>query len=287
MKKRYKLILIVVLIGFCFGFFLTTLARYSSSNVWNYYLESQGFYFSSDNLSNNQVNVDTFWDGSSVHFNLKNFSNNNLVSGKDINYQVSCEVVDSDETCTLNGTNNSSINGVLSKSSRCVNDIDQIDVSSMNKTECEVAGYTWENVSVTNDLYFDVESENDITDVSVLITVNSTSPFRKTMTGVFNLSKNEVVTGNINYSVNHYASFDELIISNSFDTGKCVSVRFNSSKRVVDVTNDMTVLTTDENNYVNSFSFGVDSMSNEKFIFYSKDGLLNFNDIIVSETNEC
>ena len=285
MKKRYKIILIVVLIGFCLGLFLTTLARYSSSNVWNYYLESQGFYFSSDNLSNDQVNVDTFWDGSSVHFNVKNFSNNNLISSKDISYQVSCDVIDSDIPCTLNGTESSTVNGVLSKSSRCVNEIDQIDVSSMNKTECEVAGYTWENVSVTNDLYFDIDSD-EITDVSVLITVNSTSPFRKTMTGVFNLSKSEIVTGNIDYNVNHYNSFDELIISNSYDTGKCISVSFDSSKRIVDITNDMNIISSDNNGYVNSFSFGVGSMSNEKIIFYNKTGL-DFNDIVVGETDEC
>lgn len=285
MKKRYKIILIVVLIGFCLGLFLTTLARYSSSNVWNYYLESQGFYFSSDNLSNDQVNVDTFWDGSSVHFNVKNFSNNNLISSKDISYQVSCEVIDSDIPCTLNGTESSTVNGVLSKSSRCVNEIDQIDVSSMNKTECEVAGYTWENISVTNDLYFDIDSD-EITDVSVLITVNSTSPFRKTMSGVFNLSKSDVVTGNINHSINHYDSFDELIISNSYDSGKCVSVSFDSSKRIVDLTSDMNILSSDNNGYVNSFSFGVDALSNEKIIFYNKTGL-DFNDIVVGETDEC
>lgn len=285
MKKRYKIILIVVLIGFCFGLFLTTLARYSSSNVWNYYLESQGFYFSSDNLSNDQVNVDTFWDGSSVHFNLKNFSNNDLISSKDISYQVSCDVIDSEIPCTLNGTESSTVNGVLSKSSRCVNEIDQIDVSSMNKTECEVAGYTWENVSVTNDLYFDIDSD-EINDVSVLITVNSTSPFRKTMTGVFNLSKSDVVTGNIDHSINHYDSFDELIISNSYDTGKCISVSFDSSKRIVDITNDMNIISSDNNGYVNSFSFGVGSMSNEKIVFYNKTGL-DFNDIVISETDEC
>lgn len=287
MKKRYKLILIVVLIGFCLGLFLTTLARYSSSNVWNYYLESQGFYFSSDNLSNNQVNVDTFWDGDSVYFNLKNYSNNNLITDKDIAYSVSCEVIEGDETCTLNGTNSSTITGTLSKSSRCVNDIDQIDVSSMNKTECEVAGYTWENVSVTNDLYFDVHSESEITDVSVRITVTSTSPFRKTMTGVFNLNKIETESGNVDYNINHYDSFDELIISNSYDSGKCVSVSFDSSKRIVDVNNNMTVLTTDNNGYVNSFSAGIGSMSSGKFIFYSKSTASNFNDIIVQEANEC
>ena len=155
----------------------------------------------------------------------------------------------------------------------------------MNKTECEVAGYTWENISVTNDLYFDIDSD-EITDVSVLITVNSTSPFRKTMTGVFNLSKSEVVTGNIDYNVNHYDSFDELIISNSYDTGKCISVSFDSSKRIVDITNDMNIISSDNNGYVNSFSFGVGSMSNDKIVFYNKTGL-DFNDIVVSETDEC
>ena len=156
----------------------------------------------------------------------------------------------------------------------------------MNKTECEVAGYTWEKSLVTNDLYFDVSSESEITDVSVRVTVNSTSPFRKTMTGVFNLTKNEVVTGNIDYHVNDFDVYDELIISNSFDTGKCVLVSFDSSKRVVDITNDMNVLSTDNNGYVNSFSVGIESMNNIKFVFYNKTGL-NFNDIVVSETNEC
>lgn len=287
MKKKYKIILIVVLVGLGLSFFLTTLARYSSSNVWNYYLESQGFYFSSDNLSNNQTNVDTFWEGNSVHFNLKNFSNNELITDKDIAYQVSCEVIDSDATCTLNGTKNSTINGVLSKSSRCINEVDEVDVSSMNKTECEVSGYTWEKTSVTNDLYFDITSEEDISNVSVKITVNSTTPFRKTLTGIFNLEKNETNNGSIEYNVNHYDVYDELIISNSYDTGKCLSVSFDTSKRIVDLTNDFNILSSDNNNYVNSFSFGIESMNNYKITFYSKDGLTNYSDIVVSEINEC
>ena len=287
MAKKYKIIIIVVLICLGFVFFLTTLARYSSSNIWNYYLESQGFYFSSDNLSNNQINVDTFWDGNSVHFNLKNFSNNDLISDRDIAYQVSCEVIDSDESCVLNGTDSSTVNGVLSKSSRCVNDVDLVDVKDMNKTECEVSGYVWEKSSVTNDLYFDIESEENISNVSVRITVNSISPFRKTLMGIFNLEKNEVDSGNIGFIVNHYDVYDELIISNSYDTGKCVSVSFDSSKRVVDFTNDFNILSSDNDNYIDSFSVGIDSMNNYKIIFYSKDGLTNFNDIVINEVNEC
>jgi hypothetical protein len=48
----------------------------------------------------------------------------------------------------------------------------------------------------------------------------------------------------------------------------------------------MNILSSDNNGYVNSFSFGVGSMSNEKIIFYNKTGL-DFDDIVVGETDEC
>ena len=283
MKKKKKILIIVLLIFCSFLFSYATFARYSFSNIWNYYLESQKFYFTSDNLSNNQINTDTFWDGNSVYFNLKNFSNSDLISDKDISYQVQCEVVDGDEDCLLNGRESSTITGVLSKSERCVNDIDSEDVSSLNKTECETSGYTWEKRLVTNDLYFDVVSDEEITDVSVRITAVSTSPFRKTITGVFNLNKTGDSTGHIDYVVNHYDVYDELIISNTYNTSKDVSVSFDSSKRIIDVTNNMTINSSDSNQYINSFTFSLNGMSNEKFIFYSKNNTINFSDIIVRE----
>ena len=246
-------------------------------------MESRGFYFSSDNLSNNQLNVDSFWDGSSVYFNLKNNINGDLITDYDIRYSATCEVIDSEDTCTMNGTNSNTVTGVLSKSSFCVNEIDDTDVSLMNKTECEVAGYTWDVNLVTSDLYFDVDTDSD---VSVRITVTSTSPYRKTLTGIFNLYKNEVDNGSISYNVNHYDVYDELIITNSYDSGKCVSVSFNNSKRVANITNDMSNITY-SGGYANSFNLGIGGFNSEKVVFYSKDGLLNFSDIVVSETNEC
>lgn len=283
MKKKKKIIIIVLLIFSCFLFSYVTFARYSFSNVWSYYLESQKFYFTSDNLSNNQINADTFWDGNSVYFNLKNYSNSDLISDKDISYQVTCEVIDGDETCELNGRGTSTITGVLSKSERCVNDIDLEDVSSLNKTECETSGYIWEKRLVSNDIYFDVLSDNEISDVSVRITATSISPFRKTITGVFNLNKTDVSSGYIDYRVNHYDVYDELIVSNTYNTSKDVSVSFDSTKRIVEVTNNMTIITTDEDDYVDSYSFSLNGMTNEKFVFYSKSESSNYNDIVVRE----
>jgi hypothetical protein len=280
MKK--KVVIILILLCLCFCFSVATYARYRYNNVWNYYLESQGFYFTSDHLSNNQANTDTFWDGGHVPFNLKNFSNSDLISDKDIAYQVSCAVLEGDETCTLNGTNRSTITGVLSKISKCIDDEEE-EVEDTNKTECELAGYTWQKSLVTNQLYFDVVSDSEITSVDVRITARSTSPFQKTITGVFHLTRGDAPSGAIDFQVNHYAAYDELIVSNSYNSSKDVSVSFDTSKRIVDVTNNMTVLSSDANQYVESFSFSIAGMSNEKFIFYSKDGLEVFSDITVSE----
>ena len=162
MNARKKLIIMFSFIGVGVCFLVTSLARYCSSSVWNYYLESHGFYFSSDFLGNDKRNVNTLWDGNSVHFNLKNNSNNSLITDYDIRYTITCEVLsDIPAVCKLNGTQNSSLNGVLSHNSRCVNNVDQVDVSSLTKTECELGGYDWQVLAVNQDVYFDVEATED------------------------------------------------------------------------------------------------------------------------------
>ena len=174
-------------------FYLTSLARYKSSSVWNYYLESHGFYFSSDFLGNDVKNVDTLWDGNSVHFNLKNSINDSLVTEYDIRYNVTCEVLsDIPATCNLNGTNNSTFTGVLSSNARCINDIDDTDVSSFNKTECEIKGYSWQNLVANQDIYFDIVPTEgyELNNVDVSIVVNSVSPYKKSISGTFSLFKN-------------------------------------------------------------------------------------------------
>ena len=291
MSTKRKLILIFCLVGVGMCIFLTSYARYSSSSVWNYYLESHGFYFDSDFLGNNVRNVDTLWDGSSVHFSIRNNSNDSLITDYDIRYSVSCEVLnDVPATCKLNGTNNSYFTGVLSSNSRCINDIenDDTDVSSFNKTECELKGYSFENLAVDQDLYFDVVPNQgyELNNVEVLVTVSSTSPYRKSISGTFSLFKNSRDLGSISKVINDNVDFDDLIITNSYDTRKCINVKFDSSKRIVDYNDSMSNTLLDSLGYIKEFNISIDGMSNKKIKFFNKDFSYNYSvdDFIVTET---
>ena len=274
MSTKRKLIIFFCLVCFVMCCYLTSLARYSSSSVWNYYLESHGFYFSSDFLGNDKKNVDTLWDGNSVHFNIKNSSNDSLITDYDIRYNVSCEVLsDIPATCTLNGTGASSFNGVLSSNSRCINNIDEVDVSSFNKTECDIKGYSFENLEVNQDIYFDVVPDDgfELTNVDVKITVRSISPYRKSISGVFSLFKNSRDLGSITKSVIDNVDYDDLVITNSYDSRKCVNVKFDSSKRLVDYDDSMSNVILDDSGYIKEFNVSIDGMSNKKIKFFNRD----------------
>lgn len=288
MNTKKKFIIIFCLVGSFLFFTLRSLARYSSSSVWNYYLESQGFYLTSDSLGNEKKNVNTLWDGNAVHFTIKNSSNESLVTDYDIRYNVSCEVLSEiPVTCKVNGGQTSSFTGVLSSNSRCVNEVDDVDVTLFNKPECEMNGYNWEKIPVTRDLYFEIVPENnyEVSNVDVRITVNSVSPYSKTMTGLFSLFKNAPDTGSISKTINNFVDYDDLILSNSYSTRKCVRVEFDSSKRIVDFDDNMANTVLDTSGYITGFNTSINGMSNVKFKFFNKDFSSDYNvdDFIITE----
>ena len=289
MSTKKKLMIVFFFFFVFMSFYLTSLARYKSSSVWNYYLESHGFYFSSDFLGNDVKNVDTLWDGNSVHFNLKNSINDSLITEYDIRYNVTCEVLsDIPATCNLNGTNNSTFTGVLSSNARCINDIDDTDVSSFSKTECEIKGYSWQNLVANQDIYFDIVPTQgyELNNVDVSIVVNSVSPYKKSISGTFSLFKNSRDLGSITKSINDYEDFDDLILTNSYDTRKCVNVKFDSSKRIVDFDDSMSNTFIDASGYIKEFNISIDGMSNKKIRFFNKDFSYNYSsdDFIIDET---
>ena len=292
MKNKKKVLIILVLLTLISFSYLTSFARYSSNYVWNYYLESHGFYLTSDYLGLDKKNIDTLWDGSDVHFNIKNFSNNNLITDYDIRLDVVCEVLNGDPyICKLNGTESSSLNIVLSSNSNCINNIDDVDTSGFGKSECEINGYTWQNLAVNQDAYFTLESTNgsEINNANVKITVRSTSPYRKTITGTFNLFKNSRSVGEIIKQINDHELYDELVITNSYNIRKCILVTFDSSTRTVNNSSDMINPVTDNDGYITSFKVALDGKTNKIFKFYNKDFSSNYStdDFIISESNGC
>ena len=293
MKNKKKILIVLILVAI-FGFsHLKSFAKYGSNYVWNYYLESRGFYLESDSLGLDKKNTNTLWDGSSVHFGVKNYSNNDLITDYDIRYTVTCEVLNDDPyTCKLNGTEFSTLNLVLSSNSRCINETgDEVDVSAYSKSDCEIGGYSWRNLAVNQDVYFDVFANNngEVNNARIKITVSSTSPYRKSITGIFNLFKNIESTGEIIKQIYDNDLYDELVITNSYDIRKCIEVSFDTSTRVVEKDNSMINLTVDEDGYIESFKILLDGKSDKVFKFYNKDFSSNYSidNFTVIESNGC
>ena len=119
-----------------------------------------------------------------------------------------------------------------------------------------------------------------------MVTVNSTNPYKKSISGVFSLFKNARDLGSISKIVNDGVDSDDLIITNSFDTRKCVNVKFDSSKRIVDYNDSMSNTSLDASGYIKEFNISIDGMSNKKIKFFNKDFSYNYSvdDFIVTET---
>lgn len=292
MKYKKKILIILGLVALVSTVLISSFARYGFNHVWNYYLESRGFYLTSDYLGNNKKNINTLWDGGSVHLNINNYANNNLITDFDIRYDITCTVLNNDPyVCRINGTNNSKVSMTLSSNSRCVNNIDSEDVSLLGKSECEMGGYEWNNLAVSQDVYFDVSTlnESDINTANIRITVESTSPYKKTMNGTFSLFRNNQIEGEITKQIDDNELYDDLIITNSYNIRKCVLVSFDSSTRSVNKENNFISPTVDNDGYINSFKIIIDSKANKKIRFYNKDLSINYNidDFTISESSGC
>ena len=287
MKRIIIIFIIIIAILVCS---LSTYAIYAKDSIYNYYLESKGFYLTSDSLGNDLLNTNTLWDGNSIHLSVNNYTSNNNITDYDIRYTLSCELLDNvTGTCTFNGTNNSSLNLTLSHNESCFNNLDQVDVSNLNKTDCELGGYTWVNNKVNQDVYFNLNIDNSITDVRVKITLRATSPYQKILTGIYRLHKAELNTGSLTKSINPNNLYNDLIITNSYNTDKCVRVTFDSSKRVLDDHINIASSLSDSNNYINDFKVLVPGLSNKKISLYNKQNILNddYNDIDIEESTGC
>lgn len=298
MKFNKKNIIIMVLIVFIavIGFLAITYGKYIADSTWNYYLKAKGFYFTSDNLSEDGTNnINNLWDGNSVHFNINNYLNEELSTGYDIDYEVICTISGDAATyseCKLDGTESNTAIGTLSSTFACSNVTgDSVDVSSYDEETCELGGYIWKAQKATKDSYFDVSLTNEsyeLEDVIVNITVTSTSPYAKTLTGTFNLYKINTDSGSILLDYDAYDSYDRLIITNTYTTDKCLSLTWNSDDLYIGTSNYIES-NTDENGYINNIKFALTSKNNISYTFYKNDFDATFDtsDFVIMETTGC
>jgi len=298
MKKSTKhlLLSVIFLSLICITTYGYTFAKYVSNYAWDYYLGSKGFYFSSEELDTTKVtNVNNNWNFDSTYFTIKNSLNDFLITEYDIGYTVKCTIQNDDANyskCTLNGTDSDSFTGVISSSYICKDNINDLDVSYYNQKDCESNGYEWTNQENYKDLYFDVvkTGEQEINDVSVLIEVTTTSPYKKTISGEFNLSSVEVEKSGLEISYKELSNYSRAIISNSYDEDKCVKLTWNSDNlRIDDSSENIISYQIDENRYINEIIFNIHKKDSISYIFYKTDFSRSYDnqEFNLIETNEC
>ncbi len=277
-KKKYilfSLIFLSILGLFTFGF---TYAKYVSNSLWNYYLGSKGFYFSSSSLGSETVlNVNNLWDGKSVLFSLSNSENDLVATDYNITYQVTCSIIGDDASntnCFLNGTDSSTYNGVLSGYETCVNyQNDGVDVSNYIQSECEVNGYTWKKEKAIADIYFDVLKNDgtEVTDVTVEITAKSMNPYEKTLKGTYELHRDPTLEGEISLEYEYEDFAGRLLVINSFQEEKCVTLSWNATDLRIDFDKNIENFSEDESGYIQEITFKIDGKTSLPLTFYQTD----------------
>lgn len=278
--KKNIVVITLIIIGIFVCFYGFSLAKYVSNSIWDYYLKSKGFYLSSDNLGSEVVkNVDNLWDGGSVYFNIRNSLNQTVVTNYDINYKVKCTIKGDAAQyaeCRINGTEFNEQEGVLNSFQKCINNTENgIDVTDLNKTDCELGGYEWVNQIATKDLYFDVvltDEQHEISDIVVNVTVNSTSPYKKTLTGDFILNKRNIEEEKISLNYKNYLNYDRLTVSNSYQEIKCVKVTWNADNLIIDTdSSNYSSYETNTDGYINEIKFNINGNDTKNYIFYKRN----------------
>lgn len=286
-------ITVVALVGLLILTRGITYAKYVSNSVLNYYLNSKGFYFRSDDLTaETKNNVDTSWDGNKVSFTISNSSNKSLATEYDIQYEITCAIEETDTTkvCYLNGTNSSKVTQTLSADFACKDTTNNKDVSSLDESTCTKQGYTWTAIPSTSTNYFEVVDINgkDVDTANVIITATSTSPYKKTIKGKYTLNKDKSELGTLSLKYETKTHYENVIVTNSYNEDKCIKLTWNSDNLVIDNSNSMQTIEND-NKYINGVIFKLNKKDSTNFIFYKQDKSKTYSeaDFALVESTEC
>lgn len=271
--RKYLIIIFLSTLALMVVYFGTTYAKYVYKEAHNYYLQSKGFYFTSDYLDvNTKQTVNNYWDGSSVYFNIKNNINESIVTDYDINYKVKCTTNNANATCNLNGSGKNEIDGVLKLDAVCENNTsDGVDTSTFTYEECSSNGYTWNNKVVSEEMYFDIVGD-DISRVNVNLEISSISPYKKTLVGKFILNKVKTTT-DIDIKYKDYSEYGILNLRNNSNTTRCVVVSFNPNNLLVNEYNTAKSYTKNSDNYIDSLTISINSSSSANYKFYKKNNI--------------
>ncbi len=286
-KRKLKLqylILVILILGVAVtrGF---SLAKYAKNSAWNYYLKSNGFYFTTD--FDTQDTINTNWNGNPITFTVNNFDEDS-VTNYDIGYQVTCSVTGeaaSIAACRLNGGNTNTFSGTLSSNEYCS------DNQYLTQTTCETHNEEWIVAKTHRDLTFTVvpTGQDEITTATVQVQVTSTAPFSKTMTHRYILTKGMSEIGTFSLDYKTMSQYDHLVVTNSYNENKCARLTWDSTKVRIDLNDNSYATTTDGNGVINGITFTIPKKDSMNFVFYRTNlsQAVNSSIFTIVESNAC
>ena len=285
MKKirKYLIIIVIILILIFLLTKLFSFAKYASSYAFNYYLESKGFYLASDKLDRDTIqNIDKAYDGEPIKINITNFFNKDKITTYDISYKATCTVDDEYKNkvgCRFKDSKENIFEGILSSEEECINNTnDGKDVSNYSKSECQVNGYDYVNKVSSKDLYLEIYSlqEEEYNDAVINVTVESTSPYKTSISGNFILHRKSDDQKSIEMTYKDSKNNSNLVITNTSSLDKCLTLKWDSSIMHIDTNNiDIISSSKDQDNYINEIKFKIKAASSVNYIFYK----VNFDEV--------
>lgn len=252
-KVIKALIFLVILLLLVPGLF--SLSKYVYNSVRDYYLETKGFYFNSDKLSDNhsEMQIENNWSGAesyAITINLNSKKNDLLFCETDIDYEISY-TCSSNITCTstkesgtIEGTNSGGLN----------EDYFILTINPSGGVGLQNGEQAWVDVEV-----------------------KSTSPYVKTLSGRMYVGvSSSDITYNIMDSVN--SPYIKVNITNSLHQDEDVTLTFDPNVILLDMTNQFAINATNMEteqinnyNYVNSVTTTLGSLETTTVTFYKVD----------------
>jgi hypothetical protein len=166
-KEHKKIRICTITVGaIASTFLIVNLGRYVKDVIYNYFVMTQEFYFNSTKLKENNASYSIdYWNGTTdpytISIDVNSLDNSLKAARKDIDYKITC-TTSSDVDCYMSGTSNT-VNGTLLATE---------EDHTNNHTVTIVPHRTFENVGDK---------------VTVTVTAESTSPFKKTLSANFTL----------------------------------------------------------------------------------------------------
>ncbi len=298
-------------------------ARYIYNGIKDYYYESQSFYFNCDKLSTNGAvfQLDN-WDGVNtfpVNYTLNSIKNDLIASPDDIEYEVDKFECSSNYYIVGTAFDGYSVGDRITRST--YNNLPETNKAkcspmatcTISKEEGLIGTSTHTDSFRVNITPNTTLNQGDYVILSV--SVKSTYPYTKTLTGIVRLNVGvpgisyEIVdkggqpyldfkiTNTLNYyrvaipfgNYTQGTPIDEEVYNNlsDQDKAKCTSalikLRFNPNIILVDVTSDFyenaydyTTQIIDGKEFINTITFGVDRVSSTSIRFYKVNAANNY-----------